>query len=156
MDDNLAGLRPSCLAHVAAQVAHADYLVWRWIDAAQLVLWMIPAYSTLRRELRVSQDMLADHEAVRATGDEIEGLDIVANYVKPRPQQYISFVNGSDIIFGRQARGLYRSSQMLPDEEVKLTVSAKGFAPITERVSLKEGATRQLKVTLAKTPANER
>ena len=94
--------------------------------------------------------------AVDSQGTAIEGLDIVANYVKPRPQQYISLVNGSDFGFERQAGGVYRSSQMLPDEEVKLTVSAKGFAPITERVSLKEGATRQLKVTLAKTPTNEK
>lgn len=94
--------------------------------------------------------------AVDSHGASIEGLEIVANYVKPRPQQYISLVNGSDFGFERQAGGVYRSSQMLPDEDVTLTVSARGFAPITERVNLKEGATRQLKITLAKAPAEEK
>jgi beta-lactamase regulating signal transducer with metallopeptidase domain len=74
----------SCLAHEGAHVAQGDYLAWRCMDAAQLVLWMIPAYWTLRRELRISQDMLADHAAVRATGDAIEYSALLVNFARQR------------------------------------------------------------------------
>ncbi|MBS0265685.1 MAG: carboxypeptidase regulatory-like domain-containing protein, partial [Planctomycetes bacterium] len=93
--------------------------------------------------------------AVDPAGQPLKNLKVVANYVKPRPAQYISFQDGSDFNFEAQANGVYRSSQMLPDEEVKLQISAEGFAPVLEKLQIPEGETRELKVRLSKAAAAE-
>jgi beta-lactamase regulating signal transducer with metallopeptidase domain len=77
-------------------------------------------------------------------------LKLTAKYATARPQQYISFENGSDFRFERQDDGAYRSSQMLPDEETTITVTADGFVAVEEKVNLKEGETKVLKVALPK------
>lgn len=86
--------------------------------------------------------------AVDGSQQPIEKLNVVAKYTKPRPPQYIAFTNGSDIGFEQQPGGVYRSSQLLPDEELTLTISADGYEPAIEKLNLTEGATRELKVTL--------
>lgn len=88
--------------------------------------------------------------AVDASQQPIEKLNVLAKYTKPRPQQYIAFVNGSDVNFEQQPGGIYRSSQLLPDEEVTLTLSAEGYESAIEKLNLTEGATREIKVTLSK------
>lgn len=54
------------------------------------------------------------------------------------------------VAFERQSDGRWRSSQLLPNEEFALTVKAKGFEPITEMLTLPEGAVKELEVRLKK------
>ena len=54
----------------------------------------------------------------------------------------------SDINFEHQNDGRYRTKQMLPDEEVTFTVTAPGYATATEKVTLPEGESKELVVTL--------
>lgn len=56
----------------------------------------------------------------------------------------------SDLSFEKQNDGRYRTSQMLPDEDVKFTVTAKGYETASETVRLPEGETKELVVTLKK------
>jgi len=66
-----------------------------------------------------------------------------------------SFVNGvtGDVYFEKQQDGRWRSSQLLPDEEVLLTAEADGWEPRSEKVKLAEGEIKELKVTLQKASA---
>ena len=55
-----------------------------------------------------------------------------------------------DVDFEKQADGRWRSEQMLPDENVQLTVEADGFKSDTRMVHLPEGVTRDVEVRLEK------
>jgi beta-lactamase regulating signal transducer with metallopeptidase domain/protocatechuate 3,4-dioxygenase beta subunit len=63
-----------------------------------------------------------------------------------------SFVNGvqGDVYLEKQEDGRWRSSQLLPDEEITVTVSAAGFEPYEEKLKLSEGTTKELTVNLKK------
>ena len=63
-----------------------------------------------------------------------------------------SFVNGvqGDVYLEKQEDGRWRTSQLLPDEDIKVTVSADGFKPHTEKLKLAEGTTKELKAELEK------
>jgi beta-lactamase regulating signal transducer with metallopeptidase domain/protocatechuate 3,4-dioxygenase beta subunit len=69
-----------------------------------------------------------------------------------------SFVNGvqGDVFMEKQEDGRWRTSQLLPDEEFTLTVSADGFAPYKEKMKLTEGTTKELKAELTKTTPAEK
>jgi hypothetical protein len=63
-----------------------------------------------------------------------------------------SFINGvqGDVHQEKQEDGRWRTSQMLPDEDVEISVTAKGYKPVTEKLKLPEGATKDLTVVLEK------
>jgi hypothetical protein len=69
---------------------------------------------------------------------------------KKRPGEM--FVNGvqGDVYMEKQEDGRWRTEQMLPDEEVQVTVSAKGYKPHTEKLKLAEGTTKDLTPVLEK------
>ena len=54
----------------------------------------------------------------------------------------------SDVGFEEQKDGRFRSLGLLPDERIKLTAVAEGFEPKSDILSLPEGATRELTLTL--------
>jgi beta-lactamase regulating signal transducer with metallopeptidase domain len=56
----------------------------------------------------------------------------------------------SDVSFEEQEDGRFRSSQLLPDEEVTLTAQAEGYQPRSEKIQLPEGATKELTLELDK------
>src|SRR5262249_42591957 len=62
------------------------------------------------------------------------------------------FVNGvqGDVFLEKQEDGRWRSNQLLPDEELTVTVSAKGYKPHSEKVKLAEGTTKELAPMLDK------
>lgn len=62
------------------------------------------------------------------------------------------FVNGvkGDVFLEKQEDGRWRTSQLLPDEEVTVTVTAKGYKPFTEKLKLAEGVNHDLKAMLQK------
>ena len=62
------------------------------------------------------------------------------------------FINGvqGDVYMEKQEDGRWRTSGMLPDEEVTVTVSAKGYKPHVEKMKLTEGTTKDLTPVLEK------
>ena len=54
----------------------------------------------------------------------------------------------SDVGFEEQKDGRFRSLGLLPDEKIKLTAVAEGFEPKSDILSLPEGVTRELTLTL--------
>ena len=56
-----------------------------------------------------------------------------------------------DVDMVRQADGRWGADQLLPDEEFMLIVEADGYQPRAERLSLPEGAVREMQVRLEKT-----
>jgi hypothetical protein len=55
-----------------------------------------------------------------------------------------------DIGFEKQPDGRWRSSQMLPDEELTVSLALEGYTSEPQVVSLKEGETRELVFVLRK------
>jgi hypothetical protein len=58
----------------------------------------------------------------------------------------------TSIFFEKQPEGIFRSSQMLPDEKTKFVASAEGYEDAHETLSLPEGETRELKMILKRSP----
>ncbi len=62
------------------------------------------------------------------------------------------FVEGGDVSFEKPENANPRTSQLLPDEEFTLTVEAEGYEPKSEKLSLPEGAVKELEVQMKKKP----
>lgn len=58
-----------CLLHEWAHFQRGDLLRWQWANALQFVFWFHPLYWSLRKELRVNQDFIADHYAAGKNND---------------------------------------------------------------------------------------
>jgi len=56
----------------------------------------------------------------------------------------------------KQEDGRWRSSQLLPDEEITVTINAEGYKPYTEKLKLGEGITKEIKGELEKGAAPEK
>jgi WD40 repeat protein len=54
----------------------------------------------------------------------------------------------SDVVFDSQQDGRLRSEQLLPDEDVTVTVWADGFEKTSEKIQLKEGEQKEITLTL--------
>ena len=63
-----------------------------------------------------------------------------------------SFINGvqGDVYLRKQKDGRWRSSQLLPDEDVTVTVSAEGYQPRSTKLRLPEAEIRELELVLEK------
>jgi len=87
-------------------------------------------------------------------GKQIKGFKVQASYTgeggRKKPGEM--FVNGvqGDVYFEHQEDGRWRSSQLLPDEEITVTLSADGYKPYTEKMNLAEGTTKDFKAVLEK------
>ena len=66
---------------------------------------------------------------------------------KEEASRWISGVEG-EVNFEKQEDGRWRTEQMLPDEKIKLTVSADGYKSVKRELALPEGAVEELTVTL--------
>jgi hypothetical protein len=141
---------------------------------------MTNEHGTLRFRLKKDDPLEARREIELGTlNDDVRGIEIV-RYVAPilvvgakdkdgkpikdiqakvtyppgvgkkRPGE--SFVNGvqGDVYLEKQEDGRWRTSQMLPEVDVQVTVSAKGYKPNTVQLKLAEGATRDLTPVLEK------
>jgi hypothetical protein len=93
-------------------------------------------------------------KAISEDGRPIYGFRIQGRYPDWRgPLGHGPFVldgQPSDIYFYGRADGGWQSSQLLPDEPLILTVQAPGYQPATEKLSLPEGAVKELAVKLKK------
>jgi beta-lactamase regulating signal transducer with metallopeptidase domain/protocatechuate 3,4-dioxygenase beta subunit len=93
-------------------------------------------------------------DAVDATGSRIKNFQAKVEYApgkSPRDRRG-SFINGvkGDVFFEKQEDGRWRSSQLFPNEDITVTVSADGFQPYQEKMKLAEGTTNELTAKLDK------
>ena len=93
-------------------------------------------------------------------GKQIKGFQAKLVYSSPvgRKRPGEMFVNGvqGDVFMEKQEDGRWRSSQLLPDEEITVTINAEGYKPYTEKLKLGEGITKEIKGELEKGAAPEK
>lgn len=70
----------------------------------------------------------------------------LADNIPPGRNEYPS----GDVSLEKQTDGSMRTSQMLPDKQVRVTAEKEGYVSATEELSLAEGAERRLKLMLKK------
>jgi protocatechuate 3,4-dioxygenase beta subunit len=87
-------------------------------------------------------------------GGKPKGSAVTALYPEQKGLQEGRFIvkNGlqSDVTFEEQEDGRFRSSQLLPDEEVTITAHAEGYQDGTAKVKLAEGTTKDVEIVLEK------
>jgi beta-lactamase regulating signal transducer with metallopeptidase domain len=88
--------------------------------------------------------------SVDLNGKTVNGAYVTAKYAWENNQPYIlKGDHRSDMNIEHQQDGRFRTSQMLPDEDVTFTVGAEGYEPQTiAPVNLKEGEVKEVTVTL--------
>lgn len=91
--------------------------------------------------------------AVDEGGRPIKDFKVAGAYPWGEQQYTLEGEMRSDVTFEHQQDGRYRTSQLVPDEKVTFTVTAKGFEPASEEISLPEGESKDLVITMKKTSA---
>ena len=96
--------------------------------------------------------------ATTTDGKQVEGFKAAVEYSTPGSdrQKDVHLTGGGkkqDVIQDEQYDGRYRTSQMLPDKEVKVTVTADGYAEASRTLTLPEGKTEELTFVLDPTSA---
>jgi beta-lactamase regulating signal transducer with metallopeptidase domain len=87
-------------------------------------------------------------------GKQIKDFKVKVTYLSDarKREPGVRFKNDvqGDVYQEKQEDGRWRTEQMLPDEEVTVTVSAEGYKPHTEKLKLSEGTTKELAPVLEK------
>jgi hypothetical protein len=91
--------------------------------------------------------------ATTKDGQQIKGFqaDVQYTHSGPNNRKDVGLVGGGnkkDVIQGEQYDGRYRTSNMLPDTEVTVSVSADGFEGASRKFSLPEGKTEEVTFVL--------
>lgn len=116
-----------CLAHEWAHVRAGDLWAWRAIHLCRFVLWYQPLYWSLRRELRVCQDLVADDRAVGARGatdDHLEYSELLLSLA--RQQQQLS-IPGAIAFHDRSSQLTRRITMLLTSPQVLQAKSTRVF-----------------------------
>jgi len=86
-------------------------------------------------------------------GKIVRDVKIACHYEPEKPPAKFGIRFGTgDVRFRQQNDGRWRSSQMLPDVQVTISVSKAGFEAKPQKLSLKEGKERELVFVLKKKP----
>jgi beta-lactamase regulating signal transducer with metallopeptidase domain len=88
-------------------------------------------------------------------GKPIAGATVQGTYPWGKQRYVLDGETRSDIHFERQDDGRFRTGQMLPGEEVTFTANAQGYEPASEKLTLSEGETKDLMLTLKKAMASK-
>jgi protocatechuate 3,4-dioxygenase beta subunit len=92
--------------------------------------------------------------ATTKDGKQVPGFKAEVEYTAPAGDErgkQVHIVGGgkrNDAIQDEQYDGRYRTSQMLPDKEVKVTVSADGYVPSSRKLSILEGKIEEMTFVL--------
>ena len=92
-------------------------------------------------------------KAVDENGKQLRDFKPNSKYkTRPNAERRGTFISGAlgDIGFESQSDGRWRSGQMLPDEEVTITLEKEGYTSEPQVVALKEGEERELVFVLKK------
>jgi hypothetical protein len=123
--------------------------------------WRLSRGETLHRDRRVHlgtvEDDLIGLEVVRYTapillvkavdegGSPVKDWEPFSTYSRETEEaQMTMYTVGGHVHFETQSDGRWRSSQLLPDEPVSITVKKNGFTTTPQEVSLSEGTTKEL------------
>lgn len=90
--------------------------------------------------------------AIDEDGQPVKDFKVAGTYPWGKQQYTLEGEMRSDVYFEHQQDGRYRTNQLVPDEKVTFTVSAKGFEPASEELSLPEGENKDLVITMKKSP----
>jgi protocatechuate 3,4-dioxygenase beta subunit len=91
--------------------------------------------------------------ATTKDGQQIKGFKAIAEYTESAPKSdkqvhVVGGPGGTAAIQDEQYDGRYRTSQLLPDREVNVTVSADGFATAIRKLTLPEGKIEEVNFVL--------
>jgi beta-lactamase regulating signal transducer with metallopeptidase domain len=122
--DDVAGLplRHS-LAHEWQHILRNDLMTWQLVTLCQVFLWPQPFYWVLRRELRVSQDQIADGFVAEQTGQQVAYAETLVRFARSRQLPAL----GALSIAGSRSNLLRRVEMLLND---KFCVSASARKPV--------------------------
>lgn len=109
-----------CLAHEWKHLERRDLLTWTFVTWLQPLLWMQPFYWMLRRELRISQDQIADEFAAQATDQHAEYASTLLELAKTN---YPSLL-GALTMAGTKSN-LYRRVEMLLNRKFQLSLFSR-------------------------------
>lgn len=93
-------------------------------------------------------------KAVDEMGEQVRDFNPASQYKRrPESERQGEFISGAegDIGFEAQPDGRWRSSQLLPDEEISVELKKDGHATDPQVVTMKEGETRELVFVLKPT-----
>lgn len=146
-------------AHLEALVTDNDASRFRLTESGPLINECYLRLGTLTEDVKDVALILykAPVLMIRAIDEEGRSIDGFRPKVMYRPDRsprrggvFIDGEPSGNVFFTRQADGRWRSSQMLPDERITLTVLAPGYQAKSEEMSLAEGAVKEVEWTLAK------
>lgn len=88
-------------------------------------------------------------------GQVVEECQPVITYVRPAEEgeEMTNFTVGGHVSFEHQQDGRWRTSQLLPDEPITVTVNKEGYESTPQELSLPEGESRELEIVLKKVAA---
>jgi hypothetical protein len=90
--------------------------------------------------------------ATTRDGKPVKGFRASVDYTKPDPERDGKYIlkGGvrSDVSLEEQGDGRYRTSQLVPDREVEVTVKADGFKTASRKVTLPEGKVEEVTLVL--------
>lgn len=115
------------LGHEWAHVQARDLWTWRAIQLCRFVLWYQPLYWSLRRELRVCQDLVADDRAVgtrRMSDDHLRYCELLLSLA--RQQQQLS-IPGAIAFHDRTSQLTRRITMLLKSPQVLQSKSTRIF-----------------------------
>jgi uncharacterized GH25 family protein len=96
-------------------------------------------------------------KAVDESGKPVSDVKVAGIYENQDKSSLGHPVNGlpTHIFFEKQPDGLFRTSQMLPDEAVKFVAKAEGYEDAEQTLSLPEGETRTVTLVLRRAKASD-
>ena len=80
--DSSAQQLEHCLAHEWKHIDRNDLAAWSLASILQPLLWLQPFFWTMRRELRISQDQIADQFAAEATDQRVDYAETLVKFSK--------------------------------------------------------------------------
>ncbi|HEV3136418.1 MAG TPA: M56 family metallopeptidase [Pirellulales bacterium] len=110
-----------CLAHEWSHIERSDLLSWWFVNICQFVLWYQPVFWTLRRELRICQEFLADNRSARGAVGSIEYSELLLGLAKRRRGPGVV---GALTMFDQPSQ-LARRIRMLLDDHVPLSLHCR-------------------------------
>ncbi len=108
------------IAHEWKHIDRNDLLMWHLTSFAQVLLWFQPFYWMLRRELRLSQDQIADEFAADQTNDLATYAETLVGFTKSK--QRVMF--GALAMAGTKSN-LYRRVELLLNEKFQVSLTSR-------------------------------
>ncbi|MEX1228627.1 MAG: M56 family metallopeptidase [Planctomycetaceae bacterium] len=121
-----------CLSHEWSHIARRDARTWAAAWCCQFLLWMQPAYWSLRKELRLCQDMLADDQATASNDDAVAYSELLVSFARRRlavrPTGALTLIDRPSQLTRRITMLLKRPISVRSNSSWKLSLSLAAIA----------------------------